>query len=454
MVNHVNTETFASFLKTLPDCKRFLIAYSGGMDSHVLLHLISSVKPEFPWKLEAVHVNHHIHEESRAWARHCRETCRPLNVALKVIDVDAARPGRESPENWARQLRYGAIKKILGKDEILLTAHHRDDQLETFLLRLFRGAGIRGLSAMPVIRQFGEGRHARPLLNQPRSELLAYAENNGLNWIEDPSNTDTRIDRNFVRHEVMPVIKNRWPGVASPLARAIRIHSDTQLLLDETAREDLSACATEKQNILAIDRLKLLSIRKQKNVLRYWIHASGLPVPGSETLSHVISDVMEAKHDAVACVKWKGAEVRRYRNHLYLSPPMADSDNSIIHPWDFKQPCQLQHGELTAVPGRGNGLKQALCLNARIEVRYRAGGEEILLPGRPHHHKIKTLFQEAGIPPWLRDRIPFIYIDDKLATVAGLWTDAAFLATDNENAWIITWRPATTPFDTSIHARP
>lgn len=442
MINHIDTETFSSYLKTLPACQRFLVAYSGGMDSHVLLHLIASVKPKFAWKLEAVHVNHHLHEESRAWARHCRDTCRSLKVELKVIDVDASRPGRESPESWARQLRYDALKRILGEGEILLTAHHQDDQVETFLLRLFRGAGVLGLTSMPAFRKLGKGWQARPLLSYPRSALSVYAGNNDLNWVEDPSNADPRVDRNFVRHKVIPVIKNKWPELASPVARSIRIHAETQLLLDEVAREDLSRCATEKTNILAIEGLKLLPVGKQKNVLRYWIRTLNLPIPGSKHLSHIISDILDSKYDSKACVKWKGAEARRYGNHLYLIASMGDFDDSIVTAWDFMEPCKLQYGELTAVQGRGSGLKKESCVDAVVEVRYRRGGEEILLPGRAHHHKIKNLFQEAGVPSWLRERVPFIYIDNKLAMVVGLWVDAGALAAEDEDAWIISWSRA------------
>ena len=432
----------SSFLQTLPGCKRFLIAYSGGMDSHVLLHLLAGLRFDTDCEIKALHVNHNIQHESPAWARHCQETCDALDVELEVIDVDASQSGRESPESWARQLRYDAFERLLAEDDILLTAHHQDDQLETFLLRLFRGSGVMGLASMRAVRKLGKGLHARPLLEHSRAELFEYAARNNLDWVEDPSNADQRIDRNFVRHEVIPAIKKRWPSVVLPVTRTIRINADTQLLLDEVTREDLSTCATEKTDILVVDRLKRLSIPRQKNVLRYWSRVLNLPAPGSRHLSHIISDVIQAKHDATARVGWKGAELYRYGNHIYLTAPMGRFDNSAIRSWDFIRPCQLQYGELTAVEGQGDGLKKELCVNAAVEVRYRTGGEEIRLPGRTCRHKIKKLFQETRVPPWLRERIPFIYIDNQLAMVAGLWTDAGFLAADNEDAWIISWNRA------------
>ena len=435
----VNSENLSAFLDTIPNRKRFLIAYSGGMDSRVLLHLMASLGAEAGYGIRAVHINHNIQPESRAWAGHCRDVCRSLGIELEVLDVDASRPGKESPESWARHKRYSAIENLLAEGEVLLTAHHRDDQLETFLLRLLRGAGVLGLASMRAVRRFGGGLHARPLLKYSREQLLAYAQLHGLDWIEDPSNTDIRPDRNYLRHKVVPAIEGRWPSVALPVSRAIDTLAETQELLDELARQDLLICSADDPCVLIVERVKRLPAARQKNMLRYWCRILDLPSPDSRRLAHILTDVIEARSDSRARIRWKGAELQRYGQYIHLGAPLEDFDSSVVRVWDFSEPCRLDHGELTAAKGRGNGLKQELCAGARVEVRYRSGGEKIRLPGRTCRHKLKKLFQEAGTPPWLRERTPLIYVNDKLALVAGLWTDAEFLAAADEPSWIVTW---------------
>ena len=429
----------SAFLETLPGRKQFLVAYSGGLDSHALLHLMARVREESGYGIRAVHVNHNIQRESGGWAGHCRETCRALGVELEVTDVYADRPGRESPESWARQQRYAAIGNILAEDEILLTAHHQDDQVETLLLRLLRGSGVLGLASMRALRPFGKGLHARPLLDHSREQLFAYASSNKLDWIEDPSNADKRPDRNFIRHEVIPAIKNRWPSAALPLTRNIRVFSETQELLDDVARQDLEDCRTDKPEVLAVSRVKQLSIPRQKNMVRYWSRTLGLPSPDSRQMSHIVSEVIQARHDSKARVRWKGAELLRYGNYIRLTAPPGEFDRSVIRVWDFSGPCRLEFGELTAVEGCGNGLKKDVCAGARVEVRYRMGGEKIRLPGRTCRHKLKKLFQETGTPPWLRERVPLIYVGGRLAMVAGFWIDADFVAAAGEPSWIVAW---------------
>ena len=438
----VNTENLSAFLETLPGRKRFLIAYSGGLDSHVLLHLMVCLQEEAGYSIRAVHVNHNIQRESRNWAGHCRDTCRTLGVELELVDVDAGRPGKESPESWARHKRYAAIGNILEEREILLTAHHRDDQLETLLLRLFRGSGVLGLASMRAVRPFAKGLHARPLLQHSREQLSAYAGNRNLNWIEDPSNADTRLDRNFVRHEVLPVIKNRWPSLALPVTRAIQVFSETQELLDEVAGQDLQVCSTQKPDVLAVDPLQRLSTPRQKNTVRYWCRTLDLPAPDSRQLSRIVSEAIPARHDSNAQVRWSGAELHRFGSYVQLIAPPGGFDKSAIRAWDFKSPCRLDFGELTAVEGYGNGLKKELCSGARVEIRYRCGGEKIRLPGRTCRHKLKKLFQENATPPWLRERVPLIYVGDRLAMAAGFWTDADFAAAAGEPSWIINWNHA------------
>ncbi len=317
--NKLSQQGITTFLDTLPDRCRYLIAYSGGMDSHVLLHLLAGLGRETGCRVRAVHVNHNIHPHSQEWARHCRVTCQALEVELAVLEVDANAPGRESPENWAREKRYGALREILAVDEVLLTAHHQDDQLETLLLRLLRGAGVLGLAAMRPLREFSPGLHARPLLSYARAQLLHYAQRHNLCWIEDPSNADTQLDRNYLRHEALPALKRRWPALALPVSRTAQACAEAQELLDELARRDLQHCATADSDALRVDQVQELSAPRQKNLIRHWCRALDLPTPNSRHLSHILSDVIQARPDASPRVNWKGAELRRQRNDLYLT---------------------------------------------------------------------------------------------------------------------------------------
>ena len=435
----LSAESLAAFLEMLPGSKRYLLAYSGGLDSHVLLHLLAQPGAAAGYGLRAVHVNHNIQPQSRAWARHCQDVCRDLGVALETLEVDASAPDGESPEAWARQQRYAAIEKIMAEGEILLTAHHQDDQLETFLLRLLRGAGTLGLGSMRPLREFGKGLHARPLLSHPRAQLLDYAGRHQLTWIEDPSNTEQRFDRNYLRHEVLPMIAERWLAYAEPLSRTIKLMAETQEMLEQLARLDLQNCATESADLLSFAQLRQLPQSRQKNLLRYWCRSLNLPSPDSRQAARIVADLLRTDRAANARVGWRGAELRRHGDDIQLAEPLAPVDSSAVYEWDFMRPCRLQEGELTAVSGRGNGLRQARCAGARIEVRYRRGGEKLRLPGRAHRHRLKKLFQAAGVPPWLRARVPLIYLDGELAMVAGYWTAAGFLAAEAEPSWIISW---------------
>ena len=435
----LSAESLAAFLETLPGRKQFLLAYSGGLDSHVLLHLMARLCAEAGYSLRAVHVNHNIHVQSGAWASHCQQVCHTLGITLETLDVDASEPGGEGPEAWARHKRYAAFEAIISAGEVLLTAHHQDDQLETFLLRLLRGAGALGLGAMRPVREFGKGLHARPLLRHSRARLRDYAEYHQLNWIEDPSNADRHFDRNYLRHEVLPLIAGRWPSYALPVSRTIELMAETQELLEQLARLDLQDCATPDPHTLSLGQVRQLSPSRQKNLLRYWCRSLKLPPPDSRQSARILADLIRARPDANALVSWPGAALRCYGDGIQLVEPLAPVDSSAVYAWDFRHPCRLQDGELTAEAGRGDGLPQARCAGARVEVRYRRGGEKLRLPGRTHRHKLKKLFQDANIPPWLRGRIPLIYVDDKLAMVAGCWTDADFLAGDDEPSWIISW---------------
>ncbi|MCB1822500.1 MAG: tRNA lysidine(34) synthetase TilS, partial [Candidatus Competibacteraceae bacterium] len=240
--------------------RHLIIGYSGGLDSHVLLHVLATQGHHWPERrLEAIYVDHGLHTASVAWGEHCANVCRDLNLPFRVLKIDARPTPGESPEAAARRARYTAFATELSPDAALLTAHHCDDQAETLLLQLLRGAGPHGLAAMPAVSRLGEGWLLRPFLEVDRAELLAYARTHDLQWIEDASNTDIGFDRNYLRHQVLPVLRERWPAVNRTLSRSARLCAETATWLDEEAAADLARVATERPDRLAVPVLRELS---------------------------------------------------------------------------------------------------------------------------------------------------------------------------------------------------
>ncbi|MDE2089039.1 MAG: tRNA lysidine(34) synthetase TilS [Gammaproteobacteria bacterium] len=424
----------------LPDAPRYWVAYSGGLDSHVLLHALARRRPR--GALHAVHVDHGLHPESARWSAHCERTCAALGVPCRVTRVDAAPAPGQSPEAAARTARYTALQSVLAPGDCLLTAHHQDDQAETVLLQLLRGAGPRGLAGMPALACFGAGWLARPLLGFERAELREYALQHGLRWIEDSSNVDPRFDRNYLRHEILPRLLARWPGASRALARAARHNAEAAALLRALARIDLGPLRGRAPDTLSASALHALDPARRRNALRAWIEERGAPAPSSAQLEQALSGVLGCVPDAVPRLHWPGAELRRYRDEVYVLPVPAPHDPGVSLDWDMHEPLFLPAalGTLTAVPVLGAGLKAALCRRGPITVRFRRGGERCRPARRGHDHALKKLFQEQGVPPWQRDRIPLIYLGDGLAAVAGLWVCEPFQADPGEDGLQVQWR--------------
>ena len=354
--------------------------------------------------------------------------------------IDARSPKGESPESWARSRRYAVLRDLVGAQEILLTAHHKDDQAETLLLQLFRGAGPDGLSAMPVRQIFGKGWHCRPLLEFTRRQLQNYAGENQLGWVEDESNQDAGIDRNYIRLQLLPAIIKQWPGGLETLSRAAKHQAEASALLGHTAEQDLASINVGAPGItLSIAKLKELPLPRQKNLLRCWLQQLQLPVPDAANIEHIISDVVNSRQQAMPCVSWHGAEVRRYRGYIYAASPLGEHDSEKIVSWDLERRLSVAYGSLKARRGTGNGIRADLCPNNRVEIRYRHGGETIQPAGRTYHHALKKLLQENAVLPWLRNRIPLLYVDGKFAAVPGMWIDAGFVGSDTEECWQLEW---------------
>ncbi|MDX1900421.1 MAG: tRNA lysidine(34) synthetase TilS [Gammaproteobacteria bacterium] len=383
------SKSLTEFFQTHSALQTIYIAYSGGLDSTVLLHsiarLISPAK-----KLCAIHINHNIHPDSEAWENHCGNVAKSLKIEFLSETLLFDEPPKKDLENTLRNLRYEIFAKYMDAGSILLTAHHQDDQAETLLLQLLRGAGPKGLSAMPVIKSFSKGWHARPFLSFSRTELLQYAKENHLTWIEDDSNVNIDFTRNFLRHEILPKLNERWPDVSVLLARSAEHCANTEKLLSHFLQNDLEGCAGKQPGTLSVEKLMGFDLLRRQYILRAWIMQHGFILPSQKKLQQITESVMKAGIDRQPHLSWGEVEVRRYRDDLYVMKKLPPHDATKIIP----------------------------CEEKNKTIRFRQGGEKIQLPGRTHRHCLKKILQEKGIPPWLRDRVPLVYEGEVLVSVA------------------------------------
>ena len=407
-------------LAQLPPARRYWVAYSGGCDSTVLLHALASLREQLPVEVRALHVNHNLHEAAPEWAVHCHTVCEALDIPLYEVNVDARASKGESPEAAARAARYRIFSEMLQTGDGLLLAHHQDDQAETLLLQLVRGSGPRGLAAMPLHRSLGAGWLGRPMLTFSRQALSEYAAAGGLKWIDDPSNFDTEFDRNFLRQQVMPRLRERWPSVANTMARAARHQAEAAELLHQLAEEDWQHCAGPQVDTLHIATLTQLTQERQRNLLRYWINSvNTLPLPDQQRLNRILDEVIPAAEDAQPIIRWPGGQVRRYAGLLYLLAADPRPLTGCLQ-WDLTNTLELGDGQqLCVVTIRGQGLRADLQGNANLTVRYRQGGEVCRPAGRGHQHELKKLLQEWNVPPWERSRVPLLYAGEEIAAVIG-----------------------------------
>ncbi|MES2817850.1 MAG: tRNA lysidine(34) synthetase TilS [Pseudomonadota bacterium] len=413
------------------------VAFSGGLDSTVLLHLLAGLaRHQALPPLSAVHVRHGLQAAAEAWPQHCQQVCHSLGIPLRVESVQVA-PGA-SVERAARQARYAAFAALLGSGELLLTAQHRDDQAETLLFRLLRGAGVRGLAGMPAQRPLGRGTLVRPLLGLSRAELEAYARAQGLVWVEDPSNDDTRYSRNYLRRQVLPTLTARWPQAQASLARSAAQLGEAQGLLDELAMLDLAAARTSSVEFpwlalpsLALAPLRALSPARQRNALRHWLVSLTL-LPDSEHWRGW-ENLRDAAQDATPVWRLERGELRRADGRLWW----------LSGEWQ-EMPCLPAKGlpilssESLVLPGngrvrlQGGGAPEALC------IRYRRGGEVLQVPGRGRRD-LKRLLSERAVPGFVRARLPLLCRGDEVIAVANLPELGAWGA----DAWQLIWQAPT-----------
>ncbi|WP_028387531.1 tRNA lysidine(34) synthetase TilS [Legionella fairfieldensis] len=399
------------WVKQLAQCTRIFVGFSGGLDSTVLLHNLAE-QSELRKKLVAVHVNHGLSMHALLWEEHCQRFCNASGLPLRIKKVEVDR--QANIEEKARQARYKIFASLIKAGDCLILGHHQDDQAETLLLQLFRGAGVGGLSAMATAKEFMEGQLLRPLLQHSRQTLENYANWYQLQWIDDESNEDIRFSRNYLRHQIIPLLQSRWPEVVTCLARSANHCQQAEANLDDLAKID---CPELSYKTMTLSLTPLLSLSKARidNVLRVWLKRHQLRLPDTVTFNRLITEVIDARGDANPQVSWDNVCIRRYQQTLYL----LKNNQAILPvslPWSFfPEPLYLEgigdlHAKLT---NKGLHCPE----HSLLEIRFRQGGELFSWHGQTK--RLKKLFQEWSIPPWLRDRIPLLYINSQLACVVG-----------------------------------
>lgn len=410
-----------------------LVGYSGGLDSTVLLHALALTHPGH---VRAIHVHHGLQSDADSWAAHAEAFCAALQVPLQVVRIDVVDVDA-GPEAAARAARHRAFHAAMQPGDWLALAHHRDDQAETFLLRALRGSGPQGLAAMHRHRPFGEGVLWRPLLGIPRATLQAYADASGLSWVDDPSNTSVDFDRNFLRHQVMPLLRQRWPGADAAFARSAMLNRESHDLLaaaDEATLAALQADAVSAE--LDTDTLRALPAERRARVLRLWVQTLGLPPLPGDALRRIEHEVLHARPDAEPIVEWAGACIEGWKHRLRAGPPVPALPADWQVMWDGRAPLQLPGGGTLALEG-------AEAFTTPVQARPRRGGERIDLPHRTHSHALKHVLQDRGMPPWQRRRLPLLIAPDSgQVLAAGEITSRHFAAWADAPAARLRWHLA------------
>lgn len=438
----IKATEIAEIIKQLCTAEKYWIAFSGGLDSHVLLHLVAQ---SFPLEqITAVHINHGLSPNADQWQAHCHSACAQLNINFQALSVKAHPFPGQSPEAAARDARYDALLTLIEKNAVLLTAHQQDDQAETVLLQMLRGGGVAGLAAMPAIKTFGKGYLVRPLLNFTRAELQHYAQVNQLQWIEDESNNDSRFDRNFLRLELFPILKKRWPHTNQLLSKFAQQCAEDENSLNALADVDINNVSGVSQNNLYIPELLKLNQVRQRNVLRYWFKNLQGIFPSRNIIHAIQNTILQAKHDAQPLVEYEGIIIRRFDNYLCASfDNVQQADLPIVTWHHLNQPLLLpaKLGRLIATwQEKPTQPIMRLSENVSLKIGFRVGGEKIHPLGRMGHHHLKKLFQEWHIPPWERNHIPLIYYEDKLIAIPGYTIAQEYATQEGESGYMIEWQ--------------
>jgi tRNA(Ile)-lysidine synthase len=428
----------------LPPAMHYTVAFSGGADSTALVHALASLAGE-RLRITALHADHGLAPDSALWAAHCRRVCNALGVPISVRKLNVRTDPAQGVEASARHERYRWFAGELGVNDVLLTAHHRDDQAETVLLRLLRGAGVRGLAGIPAVRPLGAGRLVRPLLGFAREELLAYNRRHDLPWIEDPANRDAHFNRSYLRRDILPRLQERWPAVTQRLAQTAHHHREAATLLEGLAEGDIAEAGLGpipwapgyRARAVPLERL---APERQANALRHMLRQCGFEAPSTPCLQRALERLLRQSPCGASCAFCEGLVLRRYDDWLELAGPLPPVSPRWQWTWtDFPEPLALPElgVRLHADTAKNGALALDRMAAGPVTVRLRRGGERVRLPGRTHRHTLKNLLNEARVPPWHRDRLPLLYVGGEIAALAGVCACAPFACAPGEHGWRI-----------------
>ena len=427
-------------LQQAPAAKRYVVALSGGLDSVVLLHSLCALRAEgqLTSEISALHINHNLSPIAQQWQAFCQQICADWQVSLHTEAIEVSASG--SIETAARNSRYQAFRELLQADELLLMAHHLDDQIETVLFRLTRGAGAQGLAGIPAQRQLGSGRLLRPLLQYGRAELAAYAAMHQLAWQEDESNSDQQHDRNYLRHRVLPQIEKRWPDYRQSWRKSLALLSENDDLQKQLGAIDLRDATTEMGGI-SVAVMQSLGSARQRNLLRCWLQQLGVRDPGWNTLHQFVSEFIPGVSRG-SKFALESCDVYQHQAQLFAVQPLPE-------PGLEAQTLRLDDGAIDfSLNGNGRlrieaSQVEGICpLPHSLQVKYREGGESLKLKGRPQK-KLKQLLQESGMPPWQRQRVPLLFADAELVCVPGVGIAESYLAQSGQNGAQVVWAAPT-----------
>ena len=418
--------------------RHLTLALSGGVDSVVLLDILVPLGTSLNFHLSALYVNHQISPNAARWAEFCAGLCAARGVSFAAVKVDIARQPGESLEALARTARYRAFAEQ--KTDFVVLAQHLDDQAETLLLQLLRGAGAKGLSAMAVRREGAAmvaPHYVRPLLDVPRQTILDYAKAHSLEWVEDESNADIAFDRNYLRHQVMPLLERRFPGYRQTFARTSRNLADCAQLMNDLAQMDCAAA--EVGGRLRIDTLASLTAPRSRNLLRFWLSGQGTPIPSAGRLENMMQQLCSSRDDAQVRIHLGDAIIRRYRGEIYVEQNTHALRQELCLPWALQEAMDLPGlgGRLCFEYAFGRGLSQAKLVAEPVTVRLRQGGEQLRPDCRRPSRSLKNLLQEAGVPPWQRQRLPLLFSGENLVFVPGIGADCKYQAGEGEPGVVI-----------------
>lgn len=448
-MNHI-TSTLHNTLKNLFETHgniELIIAYSGGIDSQVLLHALVQLKQKklISNEITVCHVNHGLSDNAKSWEKIAEQECSKLSVNLVVKCVNVQERAQQSLEALARDARYSALKSLRTEKSIVLTGHHSDDQSETFLLALKRGAGLKGLSAMSEQSTLGQHVLVRPLLNVARQEIEDYAQNYQLTWVEDESNLDTCFDRNFIRHEIIPLLRERWPSINNTINRSASHCLAGQELLDELAEQDLVVCKSGDSG-LDVPVLTTLSAARFNNLIRFFMAQQGCLMPSTEQVNQVRLQ-LQADADKSPQIKVAEQVFRRFKNTLFLTPEYSDISNWQGEVDLFQDTLTVGNNALVLPDNLGElvfttGIVATPSLTTKlprislpkvgqqVSVRFRHGNPKCLPHFRQHSRAVKKVLQELNIAPWQRKRIAFLYYDNELVAAIGHFICQPFIESD------------------------